>query len=145
MDAQGRAAGLDPATWRNQLSELDEIMSGTSDQVRRIGTLLEDVPAYVISASDTVNASRDTRFPTSPSIWLLRQQQMASRFRHASQRTVVSSHLIMKDRPDVIVEAVLEMVRAQREGRPPAPLPPSEGEEAPEGDATTWSGGGPSR
>jgi hypothetical protein len=43
------------------------------------------------------------------------------------QRTVLSSHLVMIDRPEVVVDAVLAMVTARARRTPPEALPPSEG------------------
>jgi pimeloyl-ACP methyl ester carboxylesterase len=154
-DRQAQAMAADPATWRNQLSELDEISRLTSDEVGRVGDLLKNIPAYVIAASETVERTRNLLAFDRPSMWLARQQMLAARFLTASQQTVVSSHLIMIDRPDVVIGAVEEMVRAARETRPPAPLGSSESLPSTEalepagpvlpgaGSATSWSGGEP--
>jgi pimeloyl-ACP methyl ester carboxylesterase len=125
-DAHEVAAAMDPNTWRSQLSELDEIAGRTSDQVQRIGDLLRTIPAYVLTASKTVEASRDYRVIDAPSAWQIRQRQLAASFLQGSERTIISSHMIMIDRPEVVVDATAEMVRAARAHRPPPPLPPGD-------------------
>lgn len=117
---------LEPARWRNRLSELDAIFGRTSEQVFRIGDLLKEVPVYVITASDTANAAPKIGYEEPKSAWELMHIALASRSSRGSQRTVLSSHLVLVDRPDVVIEAVLAMVAAARAGDPPPPLPPSE-------------------
>ena len=118
--------GRRPEMWRNQLSELDSIFRETSLETDRIGGILIDVPAYVITASDTAAAAPLIGRDPSVSMWELRHQQLAQRFLTSSQQTVLSSHLLMLDRPEVAIAAIQEMVRASRERRAPTPLPPSE-------------------
>lgn len=114
--------------WENQLSELDAIFGRTSAQALRIGGLLESVPTYVITASDTANAAPTIGYDQPQSVWELQHVALASRFRNGSQRTVLSSHLVMVDRPELVIESVLAMVAALRAGEPPGPLGPNEGE-----------------
>ena len=115
-----------PAKWRGQLSELDSIFGRTSEQVGRIGDVLSDVPAYVITASETADAAPKVPFGPQISIWEAQHQQIAGYSRHGFQTTVVSPHLVMIARPDVVVAAVKAMIVASRTGKPPAPLPASE-------------------
>lgn len=129
-DCKLRASAIAPATaadlWRNQLSELDNIFRRTSSETARIGGMLADVPVYVITASDTAAAAPRVGLEQPQSTWELRHQQLARQFQTSSQQTVLSSHLVMVDRPDVAIAAIFEMVRATQERRTPAPLPPSE-------------------
>ncbi len=115
-----------PEAWRTQLSELDNLYGRTSEQVARIGGLLGAIPTYVITASDTAEASQKYGFDNPRSIIELQHEMLAGRSAEGSQQTVLSSHLVMIDRPEVVVRAAEEMVRAARAGRPPARLPPSE-------------------
>jgi len=124
-----------PDLWRSQLSELDNIFGRTSDQVIRIGPALRSIPIYVITASETAAASATIGSDPPRSLLELRHQMIAASSRDGSQRTVVSSHLVMVERPDVVISAVEEMIRAQRAGRLPAPLPPSETLQVPSEDA----------
>lgn len=128
--AQGRVVGRRPETWRGQLSELDSLFGRTSDQVLRLGSLLDDVPAYVITASDTAASAPKVGLDKPQSLAELEHLRLALSFRPGSQRTVLSSHNIMTDRPEVVIEAVRAMIAAARTGSPPEPLPPSETLEA---------------
>lgn len=123
---QAEARAHRPETWRNQLSELNAIFDATSQEVARIGELLEEAPAYVITASDTAAAAPTVGYDRPQSIWELQHLRLALRFRDGSQRTVLSSHLIQNDRPEVVADAVTAMVKAIRAGTPPEPLAPSE-------------------
>jgi pimeloyl-ACP methyl ester carboxylesterase len=114
-----------PETWRNQLSELDSIFGHTSDQVLRMGDLLRPIPAYVITASDTAASAPKLGYG-SQSLWELQHMRLAYGFDHGAQRTVLSSHLLMIDRPEVVIETVGSMVAAARADRLPDDLPPSE-------------------
>ena len=125
-DARTREIARSPLTWRSQLSELDSIFGRTSEAVVRLGSLLDNVPIYVITASDTAAAAQQVGFDKPVSLWELQHVRLALSSRGGSQRTVLSSHLVMNDRPEVIVEAVAAMVRAARAGLPPDPLPLSE-------------------
>ncbi len=128
--AQGRIVGLRPETWRGQLSELDSLFGRTSEQVLRLGSLLDDIPAYVITASDTAASSPKVGLEQPQSLAELQHIRLALSFRPGWQRTVLSSHLVMNDRPEVVVEAARAMVAAARAGKPPEPLPASETLEA---------------
>lgn len=122
-----------PDAWRSQLSELDNLYGRTSDQVFRIGAVLRSIPTYVITASDTAAAAPKYGFDNPRSALEMQHEIIAGRSIEGSQQTVLSSHMIMFDRPDVVIRAVEEMVRASRAGRAPAHLPPSE-TGAPAGD-----------
>lgn len=115
-----------PAVWRNQLSELDEINGRTAAEVMRIGSLLQNIPLYVFTASATVERTTSIRLGEPISPWLLMQRELASQSQFGWQQTVLSSHLIMVDRPEIVVDAIREMVRVSRTHTPPAPLPADE-------------------
>ncbi len=115
-----------PAKWRGQLSELNSIFGRTSEQVGRIRGVLSDVPAYVITASETADAAPLVSFGPPISIWEAQHKQIAGSSRHGFQTTVVSPHLVMIARPEVVIAAVKAMVVASRTGKPLASLPESE-------------------
>jgi len=115
-----------PDTWRNQLSELDSIFGRTSEQVLRMGDLLAGIPTYVITASDTAASAPTVGYDKPQSVWVLQHVRLALSFDRGFQRTVLSSHLVQNDRPEVVIEAVLAMVKAARAETPPEPLPASE-------------------
>ncbi|HKP80084.1 MAG TPA: alpha/beta hydrolase [Phenylobacterium sp.] len=127
-DAQVIRVAQRPETWRSQLSELDNIFGRTSDEVSRIGSVLQNVPMYVITSSQSAAASPSYRFETL-SVLELQHRAIAEQSDTGFQQTVMSSHMVMLDRPDVVVRAVQKMVAASRSGRTPPPLPPSETEQ----------------
>lgn len=120
--------------WRNQLSELDSIFGRTSAQAYRVRSVLGGVPAYVLTASETAASSATLGYGQTQSVWELQHMRMALDFGPGYQRTILSSHRIPADRPEVIVEAVKAMVLAARAQAAPPPLGPNE-TEPPPGDA----------
>lgn len=125
-DTRAAEAARRPETWRNQLSELDAIFGRTSDQVFRLSGVLRDVPMYVVTASDTAAAAPTYGFDRPQSVLVLQHQMIAGTSNAGWQQTVLSSHMVMLDRPDVVISTATEMVRASRDGRPPGALPASE-------------------
>lgn len=100
----------------------------------RLDGLLADIPTYVITASDTAASAPSIGYDPPQSLWTLQHISLALKSERGYQRTVLSSHLIQKDRPEVVAETVAAMVTALRAGKPPEPLPVSE-TAPPEGDA----------
>ena len=112
--AHDRDVALNPATWRTQLSELDTLFTTTSDQVDRVGGLLRNVPAIVLSAG---RADTPLARPGDPALAQSNplHRELTLRFTGARMRVVKSSHLIMIDRPEVVADAAIELVgRARR-------------------------------
>ena len=111
-DAHTRVIGLRPDTWRTQISELDNLFSTTSDEVDRTGDLLQDIPAIVLTAgkADAAAAADDP----GAQAWQAFHRQLAGRFLVHDQRIVKSSHLMMIDRPEVVADAAIELVKAAR-------------------------------
>jgi pimeloyl-ACP methyl ester carboxylesterase len=133
--ACGAGARRDALVWDNRLSELDSIFSRTSMQVGRLGELLADVPLYVLTASDTAQAAPTIGLDKPQSVLELQHLRIALSSRRGFQRTVLSSHLLMNDRPEVVTEAVLAMVEATRSKTKPPPLSPSETTAGPDAPA----------
>jgi pimeloyl-ACP methyl ester carboxylesterase len=125
-DARAAQIAGNPETWRNRLSELDSIFNSTSAQTARTRAVLAEIPAFVVTASETAAAAPKVGYDKPLSVWELQQMRLASHFRFGWQRTVFSSHRVPSDRPEVIAEATLELVRAARAGQRPEGLPPSE-------------------
>jgi pimeloyl-ACP methyl ester carboxylesterase len=107
--------------WRTQLSELDTLFTTTSDEVDRLGGLLKDVPVIVLTASRTgpPPAAQDP----GAAMWQAMHQELAGRFRRGEQRTIQSSHLMMIEHPEVVTDAVLELVAASRADNAKTPRP----------------------
>lgn len=125
-DPWAAATARRPEAWRSRISELDNLYGRTSDQVFRIGTVLRPIPTYVITAGATAASAPKYGSDNPRSAVEIQHEIIARRSIEGSQQTVQSSHMIMFDRPEVVIRAVEEMVRAGRTGRAPARLPPSE-------------------
>ena len=113
LEAHARQVALRPATWQTQSSELDNLFTTTSDEVDRVGTLLKDVPAIVLTAgkSDGTPAGPDD---PGGAVWEQMHHKLAAGFLRGDQRWVKSSHLMMNDRPEVVAGATLDLVKAAR-------------------------------
>ncbi|WP_293378229.1 alpha/beta hydrolase [Phenylobacterium sp.] len=118
LDAPARQAALRPLTWQTRLSELDTLFTSTSDEVDRVGDLLQDIPAIVLTAA---KGDGDAGVATDPGgrAWQEFHRQLASGFHPSEQRFVKSSHLIMIERPEVVADAALQLVQAARKPAPP--------------------------
>jgi len=112
-DAHARRVALRPDTYRAQLSELDTLFTATSDEVDRTGTLLQDVPAIVLTAAKA-DGEPATADDPGAAAWQNFHLMLAERFRRGRHRLVKSSHLMMLDRPEVVAGAALELVQAAR-------------------------------
>ncbi len=113
LDAHARQVALRPATWRTQLSELDTLFTSTSVQVDRVGSVLQAVPAIVLTAAKADNTPAGDDDPGGK-VWQSFHATLASRFIKGQHRLVKSSHLMMFDRPDVVADAAVELVVAAR-------------------------------
>ncbi len=112
-DAHAQAVARRPDTWRTQLSELDSLFTTTSDEVDRTGDLLQDIPAIVLTAGKADGGAAGADDPGAQA-WQALHRQLAGRFLNHDQRIVKSSHLMMIDRPEVVADAALELVKAAR-------------------------------
>ena len=91
-------------TWRSQLSELDTLFLETADELRRAAPVWQKIPAVLLTASPTGRPA-GAEDPAAAS-WQAAHRQEAATFLRADVQLVKSSHLIMIDRPDVVVAAV---------------------------------------
>jgi pimeloyl-ACP methyl ester carboxylesterase len=110
----GRARTLAsrPGVWRTQVSELDTLFTTTSEQVNRTRPILKDVPTIVLTASPTGLAAGQE--DPGAMVWQSLHREIAGGAFRGEQRIVKSSHLMMKDRPEVVAGAALELVDASR-------------------------------
>jgi pimeloyl-ACP methyl ester carboxylesterase len=103
---------LSPDAWRTQYSEIDTLFGSTSSQVGRIGDLLQDVPAIVLTASPTgTPASKED---PAAAVWQALHRGLADHFHQSRQQIVKSGHLMMIERPEVVTAAILELVARSR-------------------------------
>jgi pimeloyl-ACP methyl ester carboxylesterase len=108
-DEHQRQLSLRPEYWRTQVSELDNLFTSTSDEVDRIGPLLQDIPAVVLTAGEADGSGVP---PVGP--WQTFHAQLAASFHKSERRVVKSSHLMMIDRPEVVADAAIGLVEAAR-------------------------------
>lgn len=112
-DAHQRQIELRPEYWRTQVSELDNLFTTTSDEVDRVGDLLQNTPAIVLTAA-SADGSAGVSTDPSVAVWQGFHRQLAARFHPSKQRFVKSSHLMMIDRPEVVADAAISLVNAAR-------------------------------
>lgn len=113
LDAHARQVALRPETYRTQISELDTLFTTTSDEVDRIGDLLQGVPGIVLTAAKADGEPAAADDPGGRA-WQNFHQALAASLLHGEHRLVKSSHLMMFDRPDVVADATIELVRQAR-------------------------------
>jgi pimeloyl-ACP methyl ester carboxylesterase len=102
-----RCAALPTAFWRTETAELDTLWGLTSAEAPTGAGTLGDLPLVVLTAGG--------KPPTPPGPYLTRwralHQEVAGRSTIGVERVVEGSgHMIMLDRPDVVIEAVREVI-----------------------------------
>ncbi len=100
--------------WRTQMSEAETLWGATSDQVDRIGDLLEAIPTIVLTAEASQEGAAEPGRLQAQQLWSSLHREMAGRSLQGSVRKVDSSHMMMTDRPGVIAGAVEELVGRAR-------------------------------
>jgi pimeloyl-ACP methyl ester carboxylesterase len=104
LGRHARMVAMRPDTYRGQLSELDTLFASTSDEVDRTRGLLRDIPA---KADGPAGEAQDP----AGQAWQGFHTQLAASFIKGQHRLVKSSHLMMFDRPEVVADAAIELVR----------------------------------
>lgn len=108
VNAARLAEARRPATWRTQLSELDNLWTRTSEEIAKGRADYGDKPMIVLTADGGKQEfSPDGRRSASRRFWISLHQELAARSSRGSETVVQgSTHLMMTDRPDAIVAAV---------------------------------------
>ena len=110
------------ANWRTQLSEADTLWRATSDEVAATPLRCATLPIIVLTA--------DGSFATAPpqvraqveALWRRWHQETAALSTRGQERVVArSSHLMMLDRPDAIVDAIGEILKVATDCRSKLP------------------------
>ncbi|WP_374655428.1 alpha/beta fold hydrolase [Phenylobacterium sp.] len=108
MNAARRSLELRPATWRTQVSELDNLWTATSDQLD--ASTYGDLPMIVLTADGTYSAAPEQAREALSTLWFGLHRELARRSNAGvSRRINGSSHLMMRDKPDAVADAVLEI------------------------------------
>jgi len=109
-----------PSTWKTQLSELDSLMSLTSDEVAAGRQRYGDLPLIVLTADGTSAGAPPGPRPAGSAFWTGLHIELAARSDRGAQRTVSgSSHIMMRDRPDAIATAIKDVAAQIRPGEAP--------------------------
>jgi pimeloyl-ACP methyl ester carboxylesterase len=103
-----------PALWNTELSELDNLWTSTSDEVAAGRRSYGDLPLIVLTADGTSADAPPAARAAVGAFWSQLHAEIAARSTRGSERSVASSHLMPKDRPDAIAEAIEEVADAPR-------------------------------
>lgn len=105
LKACGQTTGA--ANWQTQLSEADTLWSATSDAVTAAPPLRRALPIIVLTADGTYAAAPAQVRPVIDGLWRQWHQEIAALSTRGRERLVLaSSHMMMLDRPDAIIDAI---------------------------------------
>ena len=108
--------------WLTQISELDTLWGATSDEVASGRSSYGEMPMIVLTADGTFSDVPDPPRASLSLLWLRLHQQMASLSAHGSSRLIAhSSHMMIFDRPDAIIQAIQDVVTQARSHAPASP------------------------
>jgi pimeloyl-ACP methyl ester carboxylesterase len=108
-----------PSLWLSAISELDSLWTTTSDELDRGRAGYGDMPLIVLSADGTYAGDPPAVRDAADALWRRLHRDLAARSSRGQERLVAnSSHAIMLDRPDAVIDAVREVVEAARAKRP---------------------------
>lgn len=100
-----RKAALSIAHWRSQVSEIETLFTTTSDQVAQQADKARGVPTIILTASSNSRGGPDA----GEALRRRFHDELRRQFTDGRQRLVVSSHMVMLDRPEAVVAAVDEL------------------------------------
>jgi pimeloyl-ACP methyl ester carboxylesterase len=106
---------LSIANWRTQLSEADTMWTATSDEADAGRYYYGDMPLIVLTAEDSYASLPAPARQAVSDFWRKLHDEIAARAMHGGNRVIGrSSHMMMFDRPDAIIDAVKEVVARTR-------------------------------
>ena len=115
LAAEETAENTRATTWRTRLSELDALWGATSDELDRGDSSLDAMPLIVLTAGGSYADAPAAAKERLAAAWAGFHRQLAGlSSRGSAQLVPESSHLIMRDRPDVVVDAIVEVIAADR-------------------------------
>lgn len=108
----------DPAvpvgTWATQVAELDSLWGATSDEVANGRASYGALPLVVLTAGDKNAGMPDPARRVADRVWAGLHQELAEHSTIGVRRTVTGTgHLIPKDRPDAVADAIAEVARTE--------------------------------
>jgi pimeloyl-ACP methyl ester carboxylesterase len=108
--------------WLTQISELDTLWGATSDEVVSGGSDYGVMPIVVLTADGTFSGVPDPPRTSLNLLWLHLHEQMAKLSARGSSRLIAhSSHMMIFDRPDAIIQAIQDVVTQARSRAPASP------------------------
>ena len=117
--AAALAQALKVSRWRTAVSELETLWTLTSDEVARGQTTYGAMPLIVLTADGTNAGTPPAARAAVDGLWRQLHRETAAKSSRGEERLVTgSSHMMMLDRPDAIVQAVTEVVQAARADSP---------------------------
>jgi pimeloyl-ACP methyl ester carboxylesterase len=102
---------LPAGLWRAELSELETLWTATSDEVASGRASYGAMPLIVLTGADTYKVVPQPLRQAVDARWAELHRAVAQRSKRGVQREVEgSSHLMMNDRPDAVIQAVAEVI-----------------------------------
>jgi pimeloyl-ACP methyl ester carboxylesterase len=109
------AEALRPATWRTQISELDSLWGSTSQAVDAGRASYGRLPLVVLTAEGTYAGAPPSVRAAVDGLWRDLHREIAARSERGEERLVAgSSHMMMLDQPQAIVQAVDQVIAESR-------------------------------
>ena len=105
------------AAWEDQLSELDALWESTSDEVATGRAAYGAMPLIVLTAGRTFSGLPAPLGAQVLARWRETHQAIARRSSRGEERLVDSSHLIMVQHPDVVIQAVRDVLQKVKSGQ----------------------------
>jgi pimeloyl-ACP methyl ester carboxylesterase len=110
--------------WRTRVSELDNLWTTTSDEIDKGRGRYGSMPLIVLTADGTYAAMPQPTRAVAEWVWRSVHQEIAARSTRGVERLVTgTSHQMVLDRPDAIVDAISQVIAAARTGQPIPPSP----------------------
>jgi pimeloyl-ACP methyl ester carboxylesterase len=109
------AEAVRPSTWATQLSELDSLWGSTSSEVDAGRSAYGRLPLVVLTADGTNAGSPAAVRPALDALWRSLHQEIAHHSERGAERLVAgSSHMMMLDKPEAVVQAIDAVVAKGR-------------------------------
>jgi pimeloyl-ACP methyl ester carboxylesterase len=110
VNAARLATSLKPGTWRTQVSELETLLTSTSDQIAAGPQSYGALPLIVLTADGTYAAAPEPARAALGTLWYGLHRELARRSSAGESRLIAgSSHLMVRDKPAAIADAILEI------------------------------------
>ena len=123
VDAARLAQARRPSSWRTQISELTTLFASTSEEVARSNTAYGQTPIVVLTADLVSSAATPSTRELVNGYWsALHQEIAAMSSRGREERVPGAGHLLMLERPDVVIAAVRSVAEVPHD-RPEQPTP----------------------